>query len=159
MVCAHNSSLCLDMGQSPILLDGGNFPSRTGRRTDPIDDVSVPAVAPIRRRYLRPCVLLVCHTRFPSILPDSAQRTTSGTSAWLWESDTSNYTTSLAIFDVLIPKFEYTVITEVDPVDEWAIIGAIGGLWREFCPRAARASEALPDKSPVPSDAGALAAC
>lgn len=31
-----------------------------------------------------------------------------------------------------IPKFEYEIIEDVDPVDPWAIIGAIGGVWREF---------------------------
>ena len=30
-----------------------------------------------------------------------------------------------------IAKFEYTSIEEVDPVDGWAIIGAIGGVRRE----------------------------
>lgn len=32
-----------------------------------------------------------------------------------------------------IAKFEYTSIEEVDPVDAWAIIGAVGGVWRESC--------------------------
>lgn len=29
-----------------------------------------------------------------------------------------------------IQRFEYTHIEEVDPVDGWAIIGAIGGVWQ-----------------------------
>ena len=33
--------------------------------------------------------------------------------------------------EVVINKLEYTSIEEVDPVDGWAIIGAIGGVWRE----------------------------
>lgn len=37
--------------------------------------------------------------------------------------------------ELIIPKFEYTVIREVDPVDAWAILGAIGGVWRK-CTRA-----------------------
>ncbi|CAN0344862.1 unnamed protein product [Scytosiphon promiscuus] len=28
-----------------------------------------------------------------------------------------------------IGKFEFTSIEEVDPVDIWSIIGAIGGIW------------------------------
>lgn len=35
------------------------------------------------------------------------------------------------LFTMFIPKFEYTSIEQVDPVDGWAIIGAIGGVWRE----------------------------
>lgn len=36
------------------------------------------------------------------------------------------------LFNMFIPKFEYTSIEQVDPVDGWAIIGAIGGVWREL---------------------------
>ena len=35
--------------------------------------------------------------------------------------------------EVAINKFEYSSVEEVDPVDGWAIIGAIGGVWRECC--------------------------
>ncbi|CAM9509105.1 unnamed protein product [Ectocarpus fasciculatus] len=34
------------------------------------------------------------------------------------------------MFNMFIPKFEYTSIEQVDPVDGWAIIGAIGGVWQ-----------------------------
>ena len=41
------------------------------------------------------------------------------------------FVTSYLNIEMLINKFEYTVVQEVDPVDMWAIIGAIGGVWRE----------------------------
>ena len=36
---------------------------------------------------------------------------------------------------MVITKFEYTSVVEVDPVDVWAIIGAIGGVWRKYTVR------------------------
>ena len=38
---------------------------------------------------------------------------------------------SVLRIEMLINKFEYTTVEEVDPVDMWAIIGAIGGVWRK----------------------------
>lgn len=38
---------------------------------------------------------------------------------------------SLLEVEMLITKFEYTAVEQVDPVDLWAIIGAIGGVWRK----------------------------
>lgn len=38
---------------------------------------------------------------------------------------------SVVQLDLLIKKFEYTTVNEVDPVNAWAIIGAIGGVWRK----------------------------
>lgn len=35
--------------------------------------------------------------------------------------------------EMMIGKFEYTRIEELDPVDPWAIIGAIGGVWQLVC--------------------------
>ena len=52
---------------------------------------------------------------------------------WLWLYETSNdKLLSFLSVDVNIRKFEYTSTTEIDPVDGWAIIGAIGGVWREY---------------------------
>ncbi|CAM9296241.1 unnamed protein product, partial [Hapterophycus canaliculatus] len=57
-----------------------------------------------------------------------SQATTSGTGNWYYpELDIEG---ALLLFDLFIPKFEYTSIEEVDPVDPWAIIGAIGGVWQ-----------------------------
>lgn len=62
-----------------------------------------------------------------------AQASTSGILNW----HNPEYTGELAmlLFDMFIPKFEFTNIEEVDPVDAWAIIGAVGGVWREFASR------------------------
>lgn len=37
------------------------------------------------------------------------------------------------VVDIWIPIFQYESMEEVDPVDAWAIVGAIGGVWREWC--------------------------
>lgn len=64
------------------------------------------------------------------VLADN-QTTTTGKEHWYWTDD--SFTTSVAILqlELAITKFEYTSVKEVDPVDAWAIIGAIGGVWRK----------------------------
>ena len=59
------------------------------------------------------------------------QTTTSDKDTWYWTDDPILYAISLLKIDMLINKFEYTTIQEVDPVDMWAILGAIGGVWRK----------------------------
>ena len=61
----------------------------------------------------------------------ACQTTTSGKDTWYWTQEPMEFVTSYLNIDMLINKFEYTVVQEVDPVDMWAIIGAIGGVWRE----------------------------
>ncbi|CAM9385471.1 unnamed protein product [Scytosiphon promiscuus] len=56
------------------------------------------------------------------------QASTSGTLNWYYPEYDSDF--AVLLFDMFIPKFEYTSIEEVDPVDAWAIIGAIGGVWQ-----------------------------
>ena len=65
------------------------------------------------------CFRHVCH-----------QSTTSSKQNWVWSYETTLEAAFLQV-EVAINKFEYTSIEEVDPVDGWAIIGAIGGVWRE----------------------------
>lgn len=64
--------------------------------------------------------------------PPGDQTTTSGTQNLLWAGDSSEDAISILRMELLIKKFEYTSIQEVDPVDGWAIIGAIGGVWRKY---------------------------
>ncbi|CBJ30297.1 E3 ubiquitin-protein ligase, putative [Ectocarpus siliculosus] len=59
-----------------------------------------------------------------------SQSTTTGTQNWYWTEETIELEFALIMVDVSIPKFEYTSIVEVDPVDGWSIIGAIGGIWQ-----------------------------
>lgn len=59
------------------------------------------------------------------------QTTTSGTNYWYWTGDSLESEISVLQFEMLIKKFEYTTVKEVDPVDAWAIIGAIAGVWRK----------------------------
>lgn len=59
------------------------------------------------------------------------QSTTAGKQNWVWSSDSASFEAAFLQVEVSISKFEYTSIEEVDPVDGWAIIGAIGGVWRE----------------------------
>lgn len=49
---------------------------------------------------------------------------------WDWEYDPIEELAFLHAESV-IPKFEFMLIEKVDPVDVWAIVGAIGGAWRE----------------------------
>ncbi|CAN0019989.1 unnamed protein product [Scytosiphon promiscuus] len=56
------------------------------------------------------------------------QASTSGTLNWYYPDYDDDF--AVLLFDMVIPKFEYTNIEEVDPVDAWAIIGAIGGVWQ-----------------------------
>ena len=59
-----------------------------------------------------------------------------------WTSNSGEKAYAFMPVDIIISKFEYTSIVEVDPVDGWAIIGSIGGVWREYFvfPRASRIS-------------------
>eukprot|EP00904_Undaria_pinnatifida_P011275 jgi/Undpi1/7278/HiC_scaffold_22.g09751.m1 len=59
-----------------------------------------------------------------------SQTTTSGTNFWYWMGDSFQSQISVVQLDLLIKKFEYTTVNEVDPVNAWAIIGAIGGVWQ-----------------------------
>ncbi|CAM9879744.1 unnamed protein product [Ectocarpus sp. 12 AP-2014] len=59
-----------------------------------------------------------------------SQSTTTGTQNWYWTDETYELEFAIMMVDVSIPKFEYTLIAEVDPVDGWSIIGAIGGIWQ-----------------------------
>lgn len=65
----------------------------------------------------------------PSVFP--RKRTTNGDMEWLWVDDSFSFENALLFIEFNIAKFEYTYIKEIDPVDAWAIIGAIGGVWRE----------------------------
>eukprot|EP00903_Cladosiphon_okamuranus_P010878 g10275.t1 len=47
-----------------------------------------------------------------------------------WQNEDIDFEVAWLTFELLIPKFEYTIIKEVDPVDAWAIVGAIGGVWQ-----------------------------
>ncbi|CAN0142378.1 unnamed protein product [Pylaiella littoralis] len=55
---------------------------------------------------------------------------TSGQVNWYW--DDEDITTEIAVVfvDLFIPRFEFTRVEEVDPVNAWAIIGAVGGVWQ-----------------------------
>ena len=57
------------------------------------------------------------------------QTTTSDKDTWYWTDDPILYAISLLKIDMLINKFEYTTIQEVDPVDMWAILGASCDPW------------------------------
>ena len=61
----------------------------------------------------------------------ACQTTTSGKDTWYWTHESIEYAISHLSIEMLINKFEYTLVQEVDPVDVWAIIGAIGGVWRK----------------------------
>lgn len=53
---------------------------------------------------------------------------------WYWDGETyEGVEISLMYLEMMIGKFEYTKIKEIDPVDPWAIIGAIGGVWQIIC--------------------------
>lgn len=60
-----------------------------------------------------------------------SQRSTGGNSHWAYDGESSDYEFAVLMFSMTIAKFEYMNIEEVDPVDGWTIIGAIGGVWRE----------------------------
>ncbi|CAM9275351.1 unnamed protein product [Ectocarpus fasciculatus] len=60
-----------------------------------------------------------------------AQATITGIEHWWWgyeDYDSVEY--SFFMVELSIGKFEFTSIEEVDPVDGWSIIGAIGGIWQ-----------------------------
>lgn len=59
------------------------------------------------------------------------QSTTSGKQNWYWNGVSDTSAVSIVQVEMLINKFEFTTVQEVDPVDLWAIIGAIGGVWRK----------------------------
>ncbi|CAM9891659.1 unnamed protein product [Scytosiphon promiscuus] len=59
-----------------------------------------------------------------------SQATTTGVQNWWWNEIDAEIELALLMVDVSIPKFVYTSIEEVDPVDVWSIIGAIGGIWQ-----------------------------
>ncbi|CAM9891591.1 unnamed protein product [Scytosiphon promiscuus] len=59
-----------------------------------------------------------------------SQSTTTGIQNWWWESESSSAEYAFTIVNLSIRKFEYTAIEEVDPVDIWSIVGAIGGIWQ-----------------------------
>ena len=63
------------------------------------------------------------------------QSTTSATQNWWWAENGYDVMFSFLSLDITIAKFEYTRIEEVDPVDGWAIVGSIGGVWREWYKR------------------------
>ncbi|CAM9668302.1 unnamed protein product [Ascophyllum nodosum] len=59
------------------------------------------------------------------------QQITSGKQNWWWTGIDGNGTLfSFLSLEITIDKFEYTRIVEIDPVDGWAIIGSIGGVWQ-----------------------------
>ena len=76
---------------------------------------------------------------FPPFLPltsryrimSCGQSTVSSRQNWYWVEETFPLAVSLLQIEMLITKFEYTAVEEVDPVDIWAIAGAIGGVWRK----------------------------
>ncbi|CAM9357602.1 unnamed protein product [Ascophyllum nodosum] len=59
-----------------------------------------------------------------------SQSTTSATQNWWWAENGYDVMFSFLSLDITIAKFEYTRIEEVDPVDGWAIVGSIGGVWQ-----------------------------
>eukprot|EP00904_Undaria_pinnatifida_P011278 jgi/Undpi1/7280/HiC_scaffold_22.g09753.m1 len=59
-----------------------------------------------------------------------SQTTTTAKDNWFWTIDSEYYGVSFLQVQMVITKFEYTSVVEVDPVDVWAIIGAIGGVWQ-----------------------------
>ena len=61
------------------------------------------------------------------------QSTTSSRQNWVWPFESGPEAAAFLQLEVAINKFEYSSVEEVDPVDGWAIIGAIGGVWRECC--------------------------
>ncbi|CAB1103504.1 unnamed protein product [Ectocarpus sp. CCAP 1310/34] len=77
-------------------------------------------------------------TQFQPISTSSGEKqdpqrtfTQSSTSATVnWYNPDFNEELAALLFNMFIPKFEYTSIEQVDPVDGWAIIGAIGGVWQ-----------------------------
>ncbi|CAM9783741.1 unnamed protein product [Ectocarpus sp. 6 AP-2014] len=77
-------------------------------------------------------------TQFQPISTSSGQKqdpqrtfTQSSTSATVnWYNPDFDEDLAALLFNMFIPKFEYTSIEQVDPVDGWAIIGAIGGVWQ-----------------------------
>ncbi|CAN0024019.1 unnamed protein product, partial [Ectocarpus sp. 12 AP-2014] len=60
-----------------------------------------------------------------------SQTTITGVEHWWWgyeDYDSVEY--GFFMVELSIGKFEFTSIEEVDPVDGWSIIGAIGGIWQ-----------------------------
>ncbi|CAN0057409.1 unnamed protein product [Scytosiphon promiscuus] len=59
------------------------------------------------------------------------QTTTTGIENWWWDGEGySSVDVSFMRVEMSIGSFEYTLIEEVDPVDIWSIVGAIGGVWQ-----------------------------
>ncbi|CAN0411795.1 unnamed protein product [Ascophyllum nodosum] len=84
--------------------------------------------------------MVLTMTEFIGISPDNgakqrptktySQSTTSGVMNGWWTSNSGEKAYAFMPVDIIISKFEYTSIVEVDPVDGWAIIGSIGGVWQ-----------------------------
>ncbi|CAM9479217.1 unnamed protein product [Pylaiella littoralis] len=56
--------------------------------------------------------------------------TTSGQVNWYWDDEDITTEIAAVFVDLFIPRFEFTRVKEVDPVNAWAIMGAIGGVWQ-----------------------------
>ncbi|CBJ30298.1 similar to neural precursor cell expressed, developmentally down-regulated 4-like [Ectocarpus siliculosus] len=60
-----------------------------------------------------------------------SQATITGVEHWWWGAeDYDSVEFGFFMVELSIGKFEFTSIEEVDPVDGWSIIGAIGGIWQ-----------------------------
>eukprot|EP00752_Nemacystus_decipiens_P002624 g2457.t1 len=59
-----------------------------------------------------------------------SQSTTTAPQNWFWDADGDGLEYALMMVEMSIGKFEFTSIEEVDPVDAWSILGAIGGIWQ-----------------------------
>lgn len=79
---------------------------------------------------LRSCFSIECDLTASTMLDDEnthgghsrtsfrpPQSTTTGKTNWYWDATGYNLSASSLFFDLFIPKFEYTSIEEVDPVD------------------------------------------